>query len=100
MTKSVPIAPVLAHIEMLKMSLGELSTRSGVPQSTLGMISRRNHVSESTAARILAVRKPVPHPTVITTEGRVSCGCGFRSQPFSTLGLAKGRERKHQETGQ
>jgi lambda repressor-like predicted transcriptional regulator len=96
---SVPTGPVRAHIADLGMTTAELATRSGLATSTIRGMLRQPTTRASSAAAVLAVRKPEPHPTTITHEGRVSCGCGFRSQRFGTLGLAKARERTHRETG-
>lgn len=95
----VSTVEVRKHIVYLGMSTAELAERSGLHETTIRGMKRNPTTRESSAVAVLAVQKPAPHPTTITEHLRVTCECGYTSQRFGTLGLAKARAREHASTG-
>lgn len=100
MTVDLTPEAVHKHMASLMMSSREIAARAGISETAVKRALRATTIRQSTAAAILAVRPNIAHQTTINGHNRVECGCGFRSQRFGTLGLAKARARTHQTTGE
>jgi hypothetical protein len=90
-----PTEPIRQHIMWLQMPISRIADLVGLPHSTVRSLLRRKRTDTVIAAKIMALKRDGDHEPDIIAGNRVSCACGYLSQRFGTLGMAKAHQRLH-----
>lgn len=92
---TVSVLPVRAHLTKLKIPIRAVARMTGLNESTIRGVFVRRRMNAEVAEKLLQLKRREGHSPVIYPQNRVICDCGYTSQPYGTLGLAKAVQRMH-----